>query len=172
MAYREQIMMKSMLPKTRYYIAFFLVTLLLCGAQYIELYQGVNPCPLCILQRLTLGLLGIVFLFGLACGRKKCGGAIIALFSFLVSALGIVLSGRQVWMQFAPSTGLSANCDVSLQYLIHALPFDQVITRIFAGGAECSQVTWTFLHVSLAQWSLFWFVLFALFSLRQLFGRK
>lgn len=154
--------------QTNYFIAFIAVALLLGGAAYLQIYMGVNPCPLCLLQRFTLGALGAVFLLGVVCSSKACGRWITGLLSLIVSSAGIILSGRQVWLQYYPAqTG--ENCEASLQYLLSAFPLDQVIKKIFVGGTECSRVDWQFMHVSLAQWSFICFIFFLLFSFWQLF---
>lgn len=159
--------MKTITQETSYFIAFLIIALLLGGAAYLQLYMGVNPCPLCILQRVVFALLSIVFLFGMAFAFNKFGRYSIGTLAFLVSILGIVVSSRQVWLQHNP-TGLSSNCDVSLQYMLQAFPLTEVIQRVYAGGSTCAQVDWQFFHLSLAEWSLMGFVVFALFSIFQL----
>ena len=155
----------------KYLIAFIAVIALLSGAAWLQFYLGVNPCPLCILQRITLGILGVLFFIGIIISRYRFGQITVGLFSVLFSVLGIVLSGRQVWLQLSPASA-GANCEVSLQYMLQALPVLQVLQKILAGGAECSQIGWQFMHLSLAQWSLIAFVIFLLFSLWQLIKAK
>lgn len=164
----ENILMRTASQQTSYFIAFLVVLLLLAAAKFLQLYMGINPCPLCILQRVVMGLLGILFLFGIAFCVNTIARFSFGLLGFLISLLGVVVSGRQVWLQHLPSTGLSSNCDVSLQYMLQALPFDQVLKNIFAGGSTCSQVEWQFLHLSLAEWSLISFVAFSVFALVQI----
>lgn len=163
-------MTKTSSQRTSYFLGLIAIILLLCGAEYIQIYQGVNPCPLCILQRLTLILLGIIFLLGVIFPPRKWSNTGFSILSIVVSALGIFLAGRQIWLQHLP-TNAGANCEVSLEYLVRALPLDQVITKIFAGSSACSQIGWEFMGVSLSQWSLASFIVLLLFSLRQ-FVRK
>lgn len=150
-----------------YFAAFLLTVLLLCAALFLEMYQGMVPCPLCLLQRYVMGLLAIIFLVGLPLSGKKSGQVITALFALLVSVLGIVIAGRQVWLQHLPPN-LSSNCDVGLRYMLEVMPFHEVIQRVFEGGSACAEVNWQFLQLSLAGWSLVCFSAFLLFSLWQL----
>lgn len=151
-----------------YLMAFICILALLCFAAYLQMYDGFTPCALCILQRFCMALLGVVFFFGaVTFCVKKWVHLFIGTLAFIVSLSGVLLSGRQAWMQHSPS-GLVGNCDVSLSYMLQVMSFVDVMKRVLAGGAECSQVTWQFLHLSLAEWSFFCFTLFALFSLRQL----
>lgn len=159
--------MKAASQQLHYFIAFLILSALLVGANYLQVYMGINPCPLCIMQRITFGLLGMVFLLGIAFGFKRCAQIGISSAGLLVSLLGVVLSGRQVWLQHLPKN-FDANCDVSLNYMLKVLPLQEVIQKVFAGGTMCAQVEWTFLHLSLAEWSLGWFILFAVFCLVQL----
>lgn len=153
----------------RYFMAFFILSILLVCANYLQIYMGINPCPLCILQRVTFGALGIIFLLGIAFSFRRCAQLSISSLGLLMSILGAILSGRQVWLQHLPSD-LAANCDVSLNYMLKVLPLSDVLQKVFMGGSTCAQVEWQFLNLSLAQWSLGCFVCFALFCLIQLIG--
>jgi len=159
--------MKTKSQQLIYFLAFFVTVLLLAASNFLQIYRGINPCPLCILQRMTLGLLSLIFLVGVTHPFKKWGTLGLGIVSLLISSLGIFFAGRQVWVQLFPGMQ-GGNCEVSLQYMLAALPLDQVAKKIFAGSAACSQVGWEFLRLSLAQWSLICFVLFLLFALWQL----
>lgn len=154
------------LPQQRnYFIAFLIVSLMLTASVYLQ-QSGIVPCPLCILQRITMSILGLFFLLGIACSFKPCR-IIIGLISSLLSILGMVLAGRQVWIQHLPQ-GSSENCEVSLEYMLQAFPLKDVIVNVFRGSAPCSEVGWQFLGLSLAEWSFIFFIGFFIFSVWQL----
>lgn len=159
--------MPTSIRPLNYLFAFIIIAFILGSAAFLQIYKGITPCPLCILQRITMGLLGVLFLLGIAFSAKPLGRWIIGILCALTSLLGILLSGRQVYLQLNPSN-VGANCEVSLEYMLNALPFNEVLKRIIAGGAECSRVDWQILHISLAQWSSIAFIIFLLFSLWQL----
>ena len=138
---------------------------------YIEYWKGIAPCPLCILQRFVLGCLGILFLIGAIFPFKKLGLIIMGLLGFGFSMLGAFLAGRQIWIQHLPANQ-TPDCGVSLQYMLHVLPIDQVAKKIFQGSSECSLISWTFWDLSLAQWSFIWFVVFSFFTFWQTFRKK
>lgn len=148
-------------------IGFIIAAILIGTTFYLQQFDGFIPCPLCILQRITLGLLGIVFFIGAVFSFKKTGQIILSTFASLVALLGTFLSGRQVWLQHLPPDK-NADCGASLQYLIHVLPFDQVISKILQGTAECAQKGWEFFNLSLASWSLICFIGFFIFCLYQI----
>ena len=121
--------MKPMRQQFSYFIAFAIVLILLAGANYLQFYVGVNPCPLCILQRIVMGALGLIFLLGTIINFKSCARISLGLLGLLTSLLGILLSGRQAWLQHLPKN-LSSNCDVSLNYMLKVLPFNEVAKKI------------------------------------------
>ncbi len=159
--------MKMPSQRSTYLLGFLITAALLAATLYIQKYDGFVPCPLCILQRITFFGLGIFFLLGWFFGTHKIASVLISVLACLFSMLGVLLSGRQVWLQHLPPDK-NADCSVSLQYLIHALPFDQVIAKIMQGTAECSQKGWELLNLSMAEWSLVWFTAFLVLSLIQI----
>lgn len=154
--------MKHFSNRMIYLSGFFVIALLLGAMFYLQYYRGVNPCALCVLQRLIIAIIGVIFFIGAAFHWGRLGNRIIAAFAGVFSLLGIFTAGRQVWLQQLPGSS-SNDCSASLQYMIQVLPLDEVLKKVFAGSAECSEVGWQFLHLSLATWSLVCFcVLFVL----------
>jgi|SRR5579872_1251105 len=153
-------------PRVSYLIAFMVIAIMLGITLYLQNFEGFIPCPLCILQRIALGILGILFFVGFIFNPKKAGNIFLSILAGLFALSGAFLSGRQVWLQHFPDK--NADCGASLQYLIRALPVDQVLSKILHGTAECAQKGWEFLHLSLAEWSLICFVGFFIFCLLQI----
>ena len=155
--------MKLFTPRLTYFYAFLSIVGIFALALYLEYFKGVNPCPLCILQRVFLGALGITFFIGFVFAKTRLRSIMIGISSVVFSLCGALLAGRQAWIQYLPANQ-SADCGVSLQYMLHVLPIDQVVKKIFQGTAECSRVDWSFLSLSMAQWSLVSFIIFGIFS--------
>src|SRR5688572_3770833 len=132
-----------------YLAAFLIVCTLLGSAAFLAIYRGIMPCPLCFLQRITLGFLGIILLIGMLTSSTRGGRLTSWILTLIFAIVGIVLSGRQVWLQHLPPNP-SANCDLSLNYMLQALPRHEVAHKLFQGSSECSQVNWQFLYLSLA----------------------
>lgn len=161
-------MKKFFSVRSSYFLAFLMSAGLLGYSIYLQMDGGLQPCPLCVLQRMTLILLGVLFLLGTLFKVKKIGNRIISSITCLLSMLGIAFSGRQVWLQFLPADSTSESCATSLDYMLKVLPFDQVLSKVFQGSVECTQVGWKFLFLSLAEWSLICFGIFFVFSVWQL----
>lgn len=159
-----------MSTRLTYFIGFILICLLLLTSIYLQLVDGVMPCPLCSLQRISFGILGILFLIGiLTCSKRWCR-AIVNVFSLLFSVIGILLAGRQIWLQHFPPAN-AGECGVSLQYMIQALPPNELIQKIVEGSAECTKQGWQFFYLNMAEWALVWFSIFLLMTLYLLFKK-
>lgn len=158
----------NLLPSSRkiYLISLSFTVLLLALGAYIQTHDGFVPCPLCILQRLALVILALIFCLGAVFKLKRFGQFMISLLAGLISSLGCVLAGRQVWLQHLPLSQTS-DCGASLEYMVRVFPLHEVLKKVFAGSAECSRVDWQFLGFSLAECSLIAFSVLLIISIYQ-----
>src|SRR5579863_7737701 len=99
-------MKKASKARLGYFFGFLCIVFLLALAEYLEVYKGMIPCPLCMLQRVVLIVLGVIFFVGMIFHMKKNGLFLIGLLSLLTCLGGILLSGRQVWLQHVPPSSL------------------------------------------------------------------
>ncbi|HVE43972.1 MAG TPA: disulfide bond formation protein B [Gammaproteobacteria bacterium] len=142
-----------------------IIALLLCFGLYLQFYDGIMPCPLCVLQRICFLFLGVVYGAGIFVYRKQLANLIVSRLSACVALLGMFLAGRQVWLQHYPPANPD-ECGVSLQYMMEMLPMHEVLQKVIAGTAECATRGWDFLSLNMAEWALLWFALFFLVSVR------
>jgi disulfide bond formation protein DsbB len=149
------------------YFLGFIVLLFLMGFVFFLQQHGLIPCPLCILQRMMMIALSVVFFMGMLLPLKKTGNIILGIMGLMVTVAGMLLAARQTWLQYTPPIG-QGQCGVSLQYLLSILPITDVAKMIWQGGTECSELGWVFLGMSLAEWSLITFGLFFIFVILQL----
>lgn len=146
--------------------AFLTCCVLLIVAAYLQIYIGLKPCPLCVLQRLVLLLIGLIFMLGALLPLKQFGHQILHFIIFIFSTIGAVLASRQVWLEFQPINTVSG-CGANLSYLFKLLPMNEALKAIFNGTGSCATVTWRFLNHSIPEWTLLAFALFALLALWQ-----
>ena len=133
--------------------------LLLGFGFFLQYVQDQNPCPLCLVQRgFYFGLL-FVFAAGAAHGPKRAGGIVYGVFALLLAGGGAATAGRQVWLQHLPADQVPT-CGPDQYYMIDHLPIAKIFANLLRGSGECAEVTWRFLELSIAEWSLVWFVLF------------
>ena len=143
---------------------FFALVCLIClgmlgFGQYLQHVVGLEPCPMCIVQRYAVILVAIIAGLTAFSGRKviHMGGAILLLPS---AGFGAYVAARQSWLQWYPPEVVS--CGRDFYGMIETFPLQRAIPMIFKGSGDCSKVDWTFLGGSLANWS---FVFFGAFTL-------
>lgn len=131
---------------------------------YLQYGQGLEPCPLCLVQRGFYFAVLAVCVVGAIHGPRGGGGAVYALLAFLFTLGGIATAGRQVWLQHLPEDQVP-QCGPDLFFMMENFPLSRLLKVLFQGAGECAKVDWTFLGGSIADWSLAWFVVLALGSL-------
>jgi disulfide bond formation protein DsbB len=129
---------------------------------YLQHVEGLNPCPMCIVQRYAL--IGVVVL-ALAGWRVKRMRGFIAIGGLvtLVSGFGAFVAARQSWLQWYPPE--TVTCGRDFYGMVENFPISRVVPMIFKGSGDCTQVDWTFLGGSIANWSFICFVGYALVGL-------
>lgn len=140
--------------KQIYALIFLSVIGLLVYALYTQYFEYLDPCPLCMTQRLFYILVGLFALIALIHSR---GHHIYAGLGLLSALGGALVAGRQVWLQHLPPDQVPA-CGPSLEYMLDTFPLGQTLKTLFTGDGNCAEVDWTFLGMSMAEWSLLCFI--------------
>lgn len=142
----------------------------MAAALYLQHYAGLEPCPLCVFQRVAVIAFGAISLLAFVHNRRGVGRRIYAGLALLAGVAGIVVAGRHVWLQHLPADQVPS-CGPGLDYWLEALPLQQVINQVFKGAGECAVVDWTLLGISLPEWTLVMFVGMTALAGLQLFRR-
>ena len=137
--------------------------LLLAYGYFLQYVKGLEPCPLCLVQRGFFYLVLGTCLAAALHNPGKIGIRIYALLGVLFAAGGAAVASRQVWLQHLPADKVP-QCGPDLAFMLENLPLAQTLKKLVAGTGECAVVDWTFLGLSIAEWSLAWFVAFALYA--------
>ncbi|MFO1309290.1 MAG: disulfide bond formation protein B [Burkholderiales bacterium] len=151
-----------LLPPRRvaFALGFIVCAGLLAWAFWLEHVEGLEPCPLCMFQRVAFVAIALVFLVGTFHSPGRVGAWIYAILLFLASAAGAALATRQVWLQSLPKDQVPA-CGMGIGYMLETMPFFDVIRRVLEGSGECAEKGWVFLGLSIAGWTLAFFVAIA-----------
>lgn len=134
---------------------------LLAFGLYLQHVVGLEPCPMCIVQRYALVLVALVSgLFAISDkkGALMAGSGLLV----LISGFGAFVAARQSFLQWYPPETVS--CGRDFYGMIEAFPLQRAIPMIFKGGGDCSAVDWTFLGGSIANWSFVCFTLIGLLA--------
>ncbi|MBC7469336.1 MAG: disulfide bond formation protein B [Ramlibacter sp.] len=117
---------------------------------YLQHVVGLEPCPMCIVQRYALVLVALTA--GIASAIRRRGAHLgAAALILLFSGFGAFVAARQSWLQWNPPEVVS--CGRDFYGMIETFPLKRAIPMIFKGGGDCTKVDWTFLGLSIANWS-------------------
>jgi disulfide bond formation protein DsbB len=146
----------------------FAIPALICATllgfgYYLQYLRGLDPCPLCLLQRGFFYGVVVVFLIAALHGPVGKGGIVYGALGALVAAGGAAIASRQVWLQHLPADKVP-QCGPDLFFMLENFPLSQTLKKLVSGTGECAVVDWTFLGLSIAEWSLAWFVALALYA--------
>lgn len=127
--------------------------LLLGYAYYLQYYQGLQPCPLCIFQRVAVLGLGAVFLLAALHDPGAPGARIYGVLIGLASLAGSGVAARHVYVQSLPP-GQVPECGATLDFMLEIFPFVDVVRKVLTGSGECGVVDWKFLGLGMPSWVL------------------
>lgn len=136
------------------FLGFLLCAGLLAYALYSQYSLGLEPCPLCIFQRMAVMAIGIVFLLAALHHPRHKGALIYGVLGLVAALIGVLIASRHVWIQAQPP-GTVAACGATLDYMLDILPLTTVITKVLTGSGECAAINWTWLGLSMPWWVLF-----------------
>lgn len=140
-------------------IAGFLVCAgLMAYALHAQYDLGLEPCPLCIFQRIGVILMGIVFLAAALHDPRGRGRYAYAGLVAVFALLTVAIAGRQLYIQSLPPGSLPS-CGAPLAMMMRFMPVTEVVRRVLSGSGECGEVNWTFLGLAMPAWVLMWAVL-------------
>jgi disulfide bond formation protein DsbB len=139
--------------------------LVCAGLMGFALFQqhviGLEPCPLCVFQR--IGVIGLGIIFGIAFlhAPSALGSRIYGLLLLIPGGFGGAVAVRHSWLQSLPADEVPA-CGPGLDYMLDSFPLSDALKMVFQGSGECAKVVWSFLGISMPGWVLVWMVILTL----------
>lgn len=130
---------------------------LLAYGYYLQFVEGLEPCPLCMTQRICFYLIAVFSLIAIITHRAKIGRIISQGMIALSALTGLGVAGRQLWLQSLPEDQVPA-CGPGFEYIMQTFPLAEAVSIMFRGNGNCAEVDWTFLGLSIAGWA---FIAFA-----------
>lgn len=140
-------------------------------ALYLQHVVGLEPCPLCIMQRVAVFAAMGVLVLAILHNPRAVGQRVYALTGLLAALSGLGVAGRHVWLQHLPADQVPA-CGPGLEYMLDVFPLQDVVSMVLRGSGECATVDWTFLGFSLAELTLMVFVGLVVLFLFQLLRQR
>jgi protein dithiol:quinone oxidoreductase len=126
---------------------------MLAYAWYAQVVLGLAPCPLCIFQRIGIGVCAVLFLLATLQNPAQMGARIYGALLLLAALATILVALRHLWIQHLPEGSVPA-CGASLSYLLEVFPLTDVIRKVLSGSGECARINWSLLGLSMPGWVL------------------
>jgi protein dithiol:quinone oxidoreductase len=126
---------------------------LIAYALYVQYGMGLEPCPLCILQRVAVITAGLLFLAAFLHNPRDRGARVYGVLIDFAALLGILVAARHIWI-IAQPPGAVAECGASLEYMMDVLPLHEVLGKVLTGSGECAKIDWHFLGLNMPTWVL------------------
>ena len=155
-------------PKIFFISIFFLCVALLAYGLYLEHFQGLEACPLCIFQRISYILIALITFTAFIHNPRDLPLVIYKSLTIIAALSGALIAGRQVWLQHLPPE-LVPECGPGLDYMLNVFPLSDAIKMVLTGSGECAEVKWRFITLSIAEWSLIMFVGISIVTLLSLY---
>jgi protein dithiol:quinone oxidoreductase len=134
----------------------FIACVSLLGYAYYAQYRlGLEPCPLCIFQRIGIAALGLVFLIAGLHNPRKWGGTAYAVLIGVAALATVGVAIRHLYVQSLPPGSIPA-CGAPLEVLLQFTPVTEVIRKVLTGSGECTDVNWKFLGLTMPAWVMIW----------------
>jgi disulfide bond formation protein DsbB len=140
-------------PRAGNFIGFVVCVGMMAYALYSQHILGLEPCPLCIFQRVAVVGLGVLFLIAAIHPAGRVGRWIYAVLLVLVSLAGSAVSARHVWLQNLPPDQVPS-CGPGLDFMLNTFAFTEVLNMVLSGSGECAEVSWSLLGLSMPAWTL------------------
>lgn len=158
--------------RVQFLLGFVVSSALMAYALYAEHVLGLEPCPLCIFQRIALIVLGLVFLAGAVVAPQRARGrAAFGLLALVPALAGAGIAARHIWIQHLPPDQVPS-CGPPFAFLRETLPFMKLVRKVLTGDGQCAKIEWTFLGQSMPVWTLVAFVVLALWIAFAAFRRR
>lgn len=142
---------------------------MLAFGYYLQHVVGLEPCPMCVVQRYAIILIALLAIITPARGGKglNLAGSILLIIAALAGAF---VAARQSWLQWYPPEIVS--CGRDIYGMIETFPLQSVLPMIFKGSGDCTKIDWTFLGGSIANWSFVCFCGFAAVAIWNMLRNK
>ena len=157
--------MLNWLPSRRvgYCFGFVVCAALMSYALYMQYVLDLEPCPLCMFQRVALVAMGAAFMIAALHGPGRIGAWMYGVLQLVLGGTGIGLAARHLWIQSLPADQVPA-CGMGIGYMFETLPFFEVIERTLKGSGECAKIDLV-LGLSIPAWMLALFAALIAWSL-------
>lgn len=128
----------------------------LLASLYFQYIKGLQPCPLCLMQRLSV-IFEVILCFVALVVHRVSLRRILVVLQIIVALLGLYFAGRQLWLQSLPHDQIPA-CLPGLDVLLQYFSWHDIFHALLWGAADCAEISWQFLGLSMPAWVALYFI--------------
>ena len=134
----------------------FTITAFVFGASlFFQYVKGMQPCPLCLMQRLCAGF-SLLFCFFILVSKTPPVISRLLITNLFFAGAGLYFAGRQLWLMSLPSNKLPA-CMPGLDVLMAYFPWQTIAKALFWGAGDCAEGKWHLWGMSMPGWTALYF---------------
>ena len=148
--------LRNLPPRALFAVLALVCVALLAFGLYLQHVVGLEPCPMCIVQRYAMIFIAVMSALAWFITRKGLQ-TVLSVVLVVAAGFGAFVAARQSWLQWYPPE--VASCGRDFYGMIESFPLQRAIPMIFRGSGDCTKVDWTFLGGSIANWSFVCFTL-------------
>ena len=145
-------------PRGIFAAVFLACVCLVAFGLYLQHAKGLEPCPMCILQRYAFVAIAAIGLAAALHGPGRTGKIAYGGAMSIAAVTGGAIACRHVYLEHNPPDVY--DCGADLEYMLESFPLADLLPMIFRGTGDCTKVPWRFLGLSIAEWALIWFAIF------------
>ena len=134
-------------------LGFAVCVALLGYAWYAQAMLHLEPCPLCIFQRVGVAAAAVLFLLAALHNPRRWGAPLYGALLLAAALATMAVAARHLWIQHLPEGAVPA-CGATLSYMLEVFPLTDVIRKVLTGSGECARISWSFLGLSMPGWVL------------------
>ena len=149
-------MLNKITPRVWHLLVVVCCASLLGFAMYNQYVDYLDPCPLCVFQRVVFIWMGAFALLAVIHNPGRTGMQIYAWLVATGAILGGLIAGRHIWLQSLPA-GEVPECGPGLNYMLDNFPLTEVLASVLRGSGSCAEVVWSFMGLSMPMWTLTWY---------------
>lgn len=154
--------MSSLTPRQLFLALFIVCSALLGFGMYLQHVVGLEPCPMCIMQRYAFVAVALIALLAALHGPRRAGTVTYGLLTLISALAGGAVAAQQTRLQLAPPS--LEECGPGFEYLVENFGLAEALPMMFRGSGDCSVIDWSFLGLTIANWSLLCFALIAMLA--------
>lgn len=154
--------MSRFTPRQIFAALFLACIALLAYGLYLQHVVGLEPCPMCILQRYAFVAIAAIALLAALHGPRRAGSVVYGLLVLAAAVAGGVVAAQQSKLQREPPS--LAECGPGFEYMVESFGLAEALPMMFRGAGDCAAIDWTFLGLTIANWSLLCFAVIALLA--------